>query len=425
MSQVPSFSEHAGSGVDVERVETVIIGGGQAGLAMSYHLSQLGLEHLVLERARVADRWRTQRWDSLMFQFPNWSIALPGHAYSGNDPDGFSHKDAIVRFIEDYAVRARAPIRTGTNVIGLRRAARKDRYVVTSERGDLEAHNVVIATGPYQRPLVPQLSAGLPRGLLQLHASEYRNPAALPAGSVLVVGSGASGCQIADELLEAGRRVYLSVGRHHRFPRRYRGRDVFWWLLNLGRLDAPAEDSPEVLRAIPPLFTGVHGGYDLDLRRSAARGMTLLGHLAEAHGGRFAIKPDLEESLIQGDKAFEEFTCAADEYVKRAHTDAPVPRGVDAPAPVISHLDAIHEIDIRVAGIRSVIWATGYSLDFGWVELPVLDARGEPVQQRGVTAERGIYFLGLKWQHKRKSSFLFGVGEDAAYVAERISENRN
>ena len=409
----------------MERVETLVIGGGQAGLAMSYHLKQLGREHLVLERARVADRWRTQRWDSLMFQFPNWSIALPGHAYSGNDPDGFSHKDAVLHFIEDYAARIQAPVRTGINVNGLRPAAQKDRYLVLSDQGDLEACNVVIATGPYQRPQVPRLSASLPPDLLQLHASVYRNSAALPAGSVLVVGSGASGCQIADELLEAGRRVYLSVGRHHRVPRRYRGRDVLWWLLALGRLDAAVEDSPETLRTMRLLFTGVHGGYDVDLRRSAARGMTLLGHLSDVCDGRLALMPDLEESLRTGDQAFEEFMCAVDEYASRTGTDAPAPLGDRMLAPVIGHVDAIREIDVRAAGIRSVIWATGYSFDFGWVHLPVFDARGEPVQRRGVTAERGIYFLGLKRQYKQKSSFLFGVGEDAAYLAERIAESQS
>lgn len=398
----------------MERVETLIIGGGQAGLVMSYHLKQLGREHLVLERARVAERWRTQRWDSLMFQFPNWSIALPDHAYSGNDPDGFSHKDAVLRFIEEYAARIQAPVRTGTNVVGLRPAAQKDRYLVLSDQGDLEARNVVIATGPYQRPQIPRLSADLPHDLLQLHASEYRNPAALPAGSVLVVGSGASGCQIADELLEAGRRVYLSVGRHHRVPRRYRGRDVLWWLMALGRLD---------IRGALPLVTGVHGGYDIDLRGFASGGMTLLGHLSDARDGRLALVPDLEESLRAGDQTFVEFLRTADEYASRTGTSDLAPLCGSTPPAVTGRMDAIREIDVHAAGIRSVIWATGYSLDFGWVELPVFNANGEPVQQRGVTAERGIYFLGLKNMYKQKSSSLFGVGEDAAYLAERIAES--
>ena len=403
----------------MDRVETLVIGGGQAGLAMSYYLKQLGREHLVLERANVAERWRTQRWDSLMFQFPNWSITLPGHAYSGNDPDGFSHKDVVLHFIEDYATLIRAPVRTGTNVVALRPAAQRGSYLVVSDHGDLVARNVVIATGPYQRPHVPRVAADLPPDLLQLHASEYRNPTALPGGAVLVVGSGASGCQISDELLEAGRRVYLSVGRHDRLPRRYRGRDVWWWSLRLGRFDTAVEDMPDTLRASHFLFTGVNGGYDIDLRRSAARGMIPLGHVSGVSDGRLALVPDLEENLRRGDDAYREFTHAVDEYVSRT--------GIDAPAPVDEStfstdaaVDVIREIDIRAAGIRSVIWATGYSLDFGWVELPVFNASGEPIQRRGVTAAQGIYFLGLKRLHTEKSSVLSGVGEDAAYLAEQL-----
>jgi putative flavoprotein involved in K+ transport len=405
----------------VERIETLIIGGGQAGLAMSHHLTQRGREHLVLERASVAERWRTQRWDSLMFQFPNWSIELPGYAYSGNDPDGFSHKDAVLGFIEDYAAHTRAPVRTATNVLELKRASQTGRYLVRTDRGDLETCNVVIATGPYQRPRTPRLSGSLPPDVLQLHASEYRNPAALPAGAVLVVGSGASGCQIADELREAGRLVYLSVGRHTRLPRRYRGRDAFWWLCALGWYDAIVDESPEALRTARFLFTGVRGGYDIDLRRSAANGMVLLGHLGDVRDGRLALLPDVEESLMRGDQAFEEFTRAVDEHVSKTGIDALDDGGL---RPISRPIDAIREVDVRDAGIHSIIWSTGYSLDFGWIDLPIFDACGEPIQRRGVTAAPGIYFLGLKRQYKMKSSLLCGVGEDAAYLAEQIMESR-
>src|SRR5258708_13669799 len=229
----------------MESVETVVIGAGQAGLAMSYHLKELRQEHLVLEGARVGENWRTQRWDSLMFQFANWSIELPGCAYTGDDPDGFSHKFDVLRFIEDYGARIQAPLRTGVNVLSLRPDAQADRYMVLTDHGELRARNVVIATGPHQRPRVPQLSPSFPVDLLQLHASEYRNPSALPAGAVLVVGSGGSGCQRADELVEAGRRVYLSGGRPRRFPRRYRGRDFLWWWRAPGHHDRNVDESPE------------------------------------------------------------------------------------------------------------------------------------------------------------------------------------
>jgi putative flavoprotein involved in K+ transport len=356
-----------------------------------------------------------------MFQFPNWSLELPGHAYSGDDPDSFSPKDAVRRFIQDYAEHIRAPVRENTNVLALRPATASGRYVVCTERGDLEARNVVVATGPYQRPRIPRVSSSLPRDLCQLHASEYRNQAALPAGAVLVVGSGASGCQIADELLEAGRRVYLCVGLHTRIPRRYRGKDALWWLFELGWYDTIMDDAPEALRRSRFLITGVRGGYDVDLRRSADNGMVLLGRLGSVEDGRITLLPDLEERLREGDEAFAAFIRAADDYVTgKGLSDLAASDEVSRREPARPR-DPILNLDIRATGIKSVIWATGYSLDFGWVELPIFDAQNEPVQRRGVTSAPGIYFLGLKRQYKMKSSLLSGVGEDAAYLAEYIS----
>jgi putative flavoprotein involved in K+ transport len=402
-----------------EHIETVLVGGGQAGLAMSYHLSQRGREHVVLERSRVAERWRTQRWDSLMFQFPNWSIELPGRAYSGSDPDGFSHKSEVLAFIEDYAVRIRAPLRTGIEVLSLRAAPHRGRYLVSTDAGVFETRNVVIATGPYQRPRVPSLSAGLQPDVLQVHAGAYRNPHELPPGAVLVVGSGASGCQIAEELLAAGRQVFFAIGRHRRVPRRYRGHDVFWWRRELGYLDQKAQDTDKEQRLPPPLVTGIGGGHDVDIRSYAKNGMTLLGHVLEIRDARIALAGDLEESLVAGDRTFDEFTSAVDDYLRGHDIDAAeVPTSI---SPGITS-NPIDRIDIRASNIRSVVWATGYRLDFRWVELPIFDARGEPVQRRGVTSAPGIYFLGLAWMHKVKSSFLYGVGEDAEYLAERICE---
>lgn len=395
------------------------MGGGQAGLAMSYHLQQRGREHLILERSKVADRWQTQRWDSLMFQFPNWSIALPGHAYSGKDPDGFSEKDAVLRFIEDYAVKIQAPVRTGTNVTALRPAARGG-YLVVCDDGELEARHVVVATGPYQRPLIPSMSASVTHDVLQLHASVYRNPSALPDGAVLVVGSGASGCQIADELLEAERRVYLCVSRHDRLPRRYRGRDVLSWLSLLGYYETAIDELPDVLRSARFLFTGVRGGYDVDLRRSALRGMSLLGHLASISEGRLSLAQDFEQSLDGGDETYRTFLRAVDDYVSRTGIEAPASQEAST-LRAAEGLHAEHELDMRAAGIRSVIWATGYSFDFGWIELPIFDSLGGPVHRRGVTAAPGVYFLGLKRQHTLKSSLLCGVGDDAAFLAEQIA----
>jgi putative flavoprotein involved in K+ transport len=405
-----------------EKVDTVIVGAGQAGLAVSYYLSQRGREHLMLERARVAERWRTQRWDSLMFQFPNWSIELPGCVYAGSNPDGFSHKDEVLAFIEDYAVRIKAPVRTGVEVRSLRPATDPHCYLVSTNVGDFEARNVVIATGPYQRPRIPDLAKGFPDYVLQVHASDYRNPRDLPPGGVLVVGSGASGCQISEELLAAGRQTFFAIGRHRRVPRRYRGRDVFWWRRALGHLDQKAEDTPVDRRHPPPLVTGVDGGHDVDIRSYAKDGMTLLGHVGQINGDRLSIAGDLEDSLSAGDQAFNDFTSAVDEYVRGGGGLDVAPATISPPPK--TDQETVTEIDLRSANIRTVVWATGYVLDFRWVELPIFDRSGEPIQRRGVTSAPGLYFLGLAWMHKAKSSFLYGIGEDAEHIAARICKVR-
>jgi len=410
----------------IERIETVVVGGGQAGLAMSHHLRERGCEHVVLERARVAERWRTQRWNSLMFQLPNWSLELPGHAYAGDAPDDFSHKDAILAFIEDYARRIQAPVRTGVEVVSVRPAAAPARYLLQTSAGTLEARNVVLATGPYQRPRVPPVAADFPPDVHQLHASDYRSPGALPPGAVLVVGSGASGCQIAEELLVSGRAVYFAIGRHRRVPRRYRGRDVFWWRRTLGHLDQTAEETPLERRFTAPLVTGVGGGHDVDLREYRAKGMTLLGRLRAVREGHIALAGDLEENLRAGDREFREFHDAVDDYVARVGFDAPAGEAVRrARAASPGGVGEIRELDLRAADIRTVVWATGYSLDFGWVKLPVFGEQAEPLQRRGVAPSPGLYFLGLAWMHKVKSSFLYGVGEDAQFIAECIRPERN
>lgn len=405
----------------MERIETVIVGGGQAGLAMSYYLGRLGREHVVLERARVAERWRSQRWDSLMFQFPNWSIELPGRSFTGTDPDGFSHKNAVIAFIEDYASWSKAPLRTGVEVTALGSGPGPGRYLLSTSEGVIEARNVVVATGPYQRPRIPPLAAGLPPDIVQVHAGDYRGPNQLPPGAVLVVGSGASGCQIAEELLAAGRPVLFAIGRHRRVPRRYRGHDVFWWRRTLGHLDRKAENTPREAREPPPLVTGVGGGHDVNIRAYADGGMTLLGHVREVRDGKVALANDLEESLARGDRTFDEFRSAVDIYLGNHDIDESGARESSGPRISPRHVDTV---DLRASGVRSLIWATGYSLDFGWIDLPIFDARGEPLQRRGVTSAPGIYFLGLAWLYKVKSSFLYGVGEDAEHLAEWISERR-
>jgi putative flavoprotein involved in K+ transport len=403
-----------------EEIETLIVGGGQAGLAMSDMLSRRRLGHLVVERHGIAERWRSERWTGLRFQFPNWSIRLPGFAFNNAAPDGFATSAEIVAYLTDYAAFIKAPVRCGVKVDALRR--RGSGFVAETSRGAIEAHNVVVATGPYQRPVVPDLLAGN-RRLFQLHASAYREPDQLPAGSVLIVGSGASGTQIAEELHRAGRPVFLSVGRHKRMPRRYRGQDLIWWLSELGIDQTPAANrGPDKTL---PLITGAYGGHTIDFRELAGQGITLLGKVAAASAERVAIAPDLGASLAAGDKAYFGFLEFVDAHVRSTGLDVPAePEAwIVGPDPTCV-TQPIPQLDLDEASITSVIWATGYAFDFGWIDLPVLDSSGEPRHRDGITDVPGLYFIGLPWLSKMNSSFLSGVGDDAARLAGHIAENR-
>jgi putative flavoprotein involved in K+ transport len=366
----------------------------------------------------VAERWRSERWDSLMFQFPNWSLRLPGQEYRGSRSDGFATREEVVAFIERYRDAIDAPVRTGVRVD--RVAPIEGGFRLETTAGRIEAVNVVVATGPYQEPVFPAVRDALPPGVVQVHSSGYRNPAQLPPGAVLVVGSGASGCQIVEDLLAAGRTVYLAVGRHRRYPRRYRGHDMFWWMERIGALDQTLEERPEARERPNPLVTGVGGGHDIDLRDYAAAGVTLLGHLLDVKESRLLLADDLATLLDAGDESIEAFTRAVDGYVARsglaAEREAP-PVAPRRPAPSA----AIRELDLAAAGITAVVWATGFRRDFGWIAAPVFDGRGEPIHRRGVTACAGLYFLGLPWLHKLKSSVLCGVGDDAAHLADHIA----
>lgn len=407
----------------VERFETAIIGGGQAGLAMSQSLTRHGLPHVVLERHRIAERWRSERWDSLRFQFPNWAMCLPDFAYTGDRPDEYAPRDDVVRFIEAFADFIRAPVRTGVEVKALRHAP-DGRFRLDTADAPIEARNVVIATGPYQQPNIPAAANGL-GDVFQTSASSYRSPGQLPDGVVLVVGAGASGCQIAEELLQSGRTVFLSVGPHRRVPRRYRGRDIIWWITALG-LDEKIADE-HAIRQPPLLISGANGGHTIDLRAYAAHGMHLLGRLLDARDGVISLATDLAANLAAGDETYANFIRGADAYVERNGLDLPVDQGPGMRFPdPRSVIDPIERLDVRQAGIGSVIWATGYRYAFDWVHLDVFAPAHDPsvripAQRRGVTVVPGAYFLGLSHMYKTKSSFLSGVGEDAAYLGEHIA----
>lgn len=406
----------------LEPVETLVIGGGQAGLAVSHMLTQRGCPHLVVERARIAERWRTERWEGLRFQFPNWSVHLPDFPFPHTDPHGFATSADIVDFLTAYAAFIDAPVRCGVDVTRLHRRDGISGFIAETSGGAIAANKVVVATGPYQRPLMPALLQGEP-DLFQVHASKYRAPDQLPPGAVLVVGSGASGAQIAEELQRAGRRVHLSVGHHRRFPRRYRSRDLIWWISEMGLDQTPVEKrGPD--KSLP-LITGAYGGHTIDFRLFAARGITLLGRLVAAGNGIVEIAPDLATSIASGDRAYLGFLDLVDGYVAQHRIDVPEEPHARVLPPDPPDLDKpLRQLDLRAADVNSIIWSTGYGCDFSWIDLPVLNPQGEPIHRDGVAEVPGLYFIGLQWLSRMNSSFLSGIGQDAARLAQDIADRR-
>ena len=409
-----------------EQIEVVVIGGGQAGLAISYYLTQQGRPHVVLEQApQIAPAWRHGRWDSFTLVTPNWTVQLPGFPYQGSDPDGFMPRADVVRHLEQYAASFQAPVRCGVQVTAVDPARDGQGYrVSTADDATYAAATVVVATGSFQFPKPAPFRGALPPELLQLHSSHYRNPSTLPPGAVLVVGSADSGCQIAEELHESGRRVYLCVGRAMRRPRRYRGKDSMFWAVTLGRLEQTADQlpSPSARFAANPQLSGKYGGHTINPHQFARNGVTLLGRLVGVEGHCITLAPDLPENLANADQASEDFKHGVDEFVRKTGMNVPEPE----PDPVDEvrsdagrHAPAA--LDLKTAGITTVIWATGYGFDYSWVHLPVFDGYGFPVQQRGVTRFSGLYFLGMNYLYNRKSGILLGVGEDAAHIADAIA----
>lgn len=404
--------------MSIEKHSIVVVGAGQAGLALSHHLRQRNLNHLVLERRRIAERWRTDRWDSLAFQMPNWALELPGKTYEGADPDGFARHPDILKFIEDYAAEIEVPVRERTEVTALRRNAATGDYILETSGGVIAARQVVIATGPFHDVRTPDFASSLPADIFQTDAVRYKSPERLPEGGVLVVGSGSSGTQIADELLDHGRKVYLSVGRHRFTPRRYRGKDVIWWLEKLGRFDVPIDQFPDRKYPPPTVMTGVDGGYDLWPRLLADKGAILLGRVLGCSGGTLAIADDLNRVLAAADQSCRDFLTAADALADSLGLDLAADPWLPAPS---SDLPEIASLRLAEAEITTILWATGYRYDYAWVDLPVFDAHGLPEQRRGVTDCPGVYFLGLHWMHNFRSGILSYVGLDASHLADCIA----
>ena len=406
-----------------ETVDAVVVGAGQAGLAASEHLSRCGVPHVVLERDRIAERWRSQRWDSLVTNGPVWHDRFPGLQFGDLDDDAFAAKDRVADYFVTYAEQIAAPVRCGVDVTSVRRNEGRRGFRVETSDGVIDAQFVIAATGPFQVPVIPAMVPD-DAGVEQLHSSSYRNPAQLPDGAVLVVGAGSSGVQIADELLESGREVYLSVGPHDRPPRRYRERDFVWWLGVLGKWDA--ETPPEGAEHVTIAVSGADGGHTVDFRDLASRGMVLVGRTDAYADGRVRFAADLGANIAAGDAAYLALLQEADAYVQsngldlpaepEAHVLGPMPTCVDEP---------LAELDLASAGVTSIIWATGFSQDYSWLPGEALDAAGRPQHRRGVSTEPGVYFLGLPWLSRRGSSFIWGVWHDAAHVADHIATQRH
>jgi putative flavoprotein involved in K+ transport len=400
-----------------------VIGGGQAGLSMSYLLTEHGIDHVVLERHYPGFDWRERRWDSFCLVTPNWQCRLPGFAYDGEDPQGFMPRDEVARFIERYAESFDPPLVEGADVTDLTRGA-DGGFEVSTSLGEVTADQVVIAAGGYHVPRVPPMADRLPGDLCQVHSSEYEGPEDLPRGEVLVVGTGQSGAQIAEDLHLAGRRVHLCLGGAPRVARFYRGRDVTDWLDEMGHYEVPVDEHPHgdrVRLQANHYVTGRGGGHDIDLRRFALEGMRLYGRLTDIDGTKLDFASDLGENLDHADEVSEGIKTAIDEHIEREDLDAP---GEERYTPVWRPEREPAELDLAANGIRAVVWCLGFGRDYRWIDVPVFDGNGYPTHERGVTAVKGLYFLGLPWLHTWGSGRFAGIERDARHLAESILERR-
>jgi len=402
----------------IEKIETLIVGGGQAGIAMSEHLSNYKIPHLVLERNRIVERWRSERWDSLVANGPAWHDRFPNMEFTDFDPNGFPSKEQVVDYFVAYAEMIKAPIRCGVEVKEVRRNVGRPGFRIETSDGIFEANNVVAATGPFQCPLIPDFKFESNR-ITQIHSSQYHNSDQLPDGGVLVIGAGSSGSQIADELLRAGKSVHLSVGPHDLPPRSYRGRDFVWWLGVLGKWEAVTKDPGT--EHITIAVSGAHGGQTVDFRGLAERGIILLGRTHSVKKNVMRFESDLAKNIANGNSYTLSLLDQADEYVIRNGLDFPLePEAREVLPDPQCVKNPILEIDLKEAGINSIVWATGFDVDFSWLKVDVLDENGKPKHERGISTESSIYFLGLPWQSRRGSSFIWGVWQDAKFLADQI-----
>jgi putative flavoprotein involved in K+ transport len=406
---------------DIRHVPVIVVGAGQAGLSISYHLQARAIEHLVFEKHRALHVWDKRRWDSFCLVTPNWQCDLPGWPYRGADPHGFMVKHEILDYLSGFAKAVDAPLREGVAVERVTPHSQGGFDVLTSD-GAYHADHIVAASGGYHEPIVPRLAERLPESIVQIHSEQYRNPQALPDGAVLVVGAGQSGAQIAEDLHLAGRQVYLAVGGAPRCARFYRGRDVVAWLADMNYYDMPVERHPlrEGVRDNTNHYvTGRDGGRDIDLRKFASEGMELYGPLRDFRHGQFFFEETLKESLDDADRTYNSINASIDKYISEKNLDAPPP---SVYAPVWTPAAERRTLALATSNITSVLWCIGFRPDFRWLDAPVFNGAGRPIHARGVTDYEGVYFLGLPWLHTWGSGRFSSVGRDALHLAEIIEK---
>ncbi len=399
---------------------TAVIGGGQAGLSASHYLKKHGIDHVVFEKKTVAHKWKNERWDAFCLVTPNWQCQLPDHPYDGDDPHGFMVKDEIIGYVDRFVKKVNAPVLEGTSVTSLEKIG--GLFKIETSAGSITADSVIIATSLYSAPAIPRAAERLPDDILQIHTADYRNPSLLPDGAVVVVGSGQSGCQIAEDLHLAGRKVHMVTGNAPRCARFYRGRDVVDWLADVGQYDITVEHDGMTKKKHDTnhYLTGRDGGRDLDLRKFALEGMALYGRMEGVSNGRMLFAPNLKSNLDNADRVYNGINALIDRHIAEKGIDAP-------PASVYTSLwepaGEPDELDLKAEGITSVIWATGFSPDWSYVGLPIFDGTGYPVQRRGVTGIDGVYVLGLPWLWTWGSGRFLAVGKDAEHVVGHLARH--
>ncbi|WP_170358437.1 flavin-containing monooxygenase [Ruegeria arenilitoris] len=408
--------------MSIEKTDTLVVGGGQAGIALSEHLGNNDVPHIILEKNRTAEAWRTGRWDALVANGPCWHDRFPSLQFNGDDPDAFVPKDRVAEYLVEYAEMVNAPIREGVEALNAERLPGEGGFRVETTAGEIHAKRIVAATGAFQHPVIPPIVPET-AGVEQLHSFYYKNPEQLPEGAVMVVGAGSSGAQIADELNRAGRKVFLSVGPHDRPPRRYRSRDNVWWLGVLGLWDMAAQKPGTEHVTIS--VSGANGGHTMDFRRLGNEGVTLTGMTKSFENGILSFADDLQGNVAAGDANYLEMLDMADAYIARTGIDLPEePEARERFADPDSLTNPLTSVDFAKEGITTIIWATGFRQDFSWIKADAFDAKGAPIHQRGVSVEPDIYFLGLPWQSRRGSTFIWGVWHDAKYIADQIAIQR-